>query len=180
MKLQASATTRPKLCVAMLLSAFLGIYASAPAHSAEADQTPELEFLFEELVTLGPDEPVGATPYGDRNIIPITGGRFEGPKMKGEIVPGGWDWQLAASGGCKRLEADYMIKTDDGVVINVLNIGTFCTPPDGGPAHIFTTPVFEAPMGKYDWLNGGAYVGTVARAEVNGERAVRIRFYRAK
>ncbi len=44
---------------------------------------------------------------------------------------------------------------------------------------ILTTPVFEAPKGKYDWLNGGAYVGTVEGMMMDGKRAVRIRFFKA-
>ncbi|RZM36737.1 MAG: DUF3237 family protein, partial [Sphingomonas sp.] len=47
-------------------------------------------------LTLAGDITPGKTPRGDRNIVPITGGTFEGPGdghgIKGTIIPGGWDW----------------------------------------------------------------------------------------
>ena len=49
---------------------------------------------------LSPDLIPGKTPYGSRNMIPITGGTFEGPGIRGIIVPGGWDWQLVRADGC--------------------------------------------------------------------------------
>jgi Protein of unknown function (DUF3237) len=140
---------------------------------------PALEFAFEELVTLDADVPVGETPEGRRNIIPITGGTFSGPKIKGRIMPGGWDWQLAGPGGCFNIKADYMIQTDDGVVINVVNQGRWCKDSNGKMSAPLTTPMFEAPKGRYDWLNGGAWVGTLEGAKADGKPAVRIRFYRA-
>jgi hypothetical protein len=33
-------------------------------------------------------------PLGGRRIIGIRGGRVEGPKRKGRILPGGADWQM--------------------------------------------------------------------------------------
>jgi hypothetical protein len=38
-------------------------------------------------------EDVGETPWGMRRIVKITGGEFEGPRLKGRIV-GGDDWLL--------------------------------------------------------------------------------------
>lgn len=148
--------------------------------AANPDDTPKLEFVYEETVTLGPSVHPGETPWGDRNIIPITGGAFAGPKIKGKILPGGWDWQLASKSGCHQVNADYMIQTDDGVIINVRNKGTFCPTRDEPHARMLTTPAFEAPLGKYAWLNDGAYIGTLQGATVDGKPAVRIRFYKAR
>jgi len=140
---------------------------------------PTLEFAFEEIVTLGQATLVGETSRGQRNIIPITGGTFAGPGIKGTIVPGGWDWQLVRKDGCTEVKADYMLKTDDGVVINVINEGALCPPVDGKPIPVRTQPRFEAPVGKYDWLNRTAFIGTLELAtEVEGP-AVKIRFYKA-
>lgn len=143
-------------------------------------KAPRLTYVFEELVTLDPSIPVGNTPAGQRTIVPITGGTFSGPGLKGKVLPGGWDWQLADAGGCFHLKADYMIQTDDGVTINVLNTGTWCKDSSGKSTPQFTTPVFEVPKGRYDWLNGGAWVGTVEVTKVDAKPAVRIRFYRAQ
>ena len=72
-----------------------------------------------------------------------------------------------------------MIQTDDGAIINVVNKGTACTTATEKAGRMLTTPVFEAPMGPHEWLNNGAYVGTLDGTTVEGKPAVRIRFYRA-
>lgn len=142
---------------------------------------PRLEFAFEALVTLGPGMAPGKTPYGGRNIIPIIGGSFEGPDINGTIIPGGWDWQLVRADGCIDVKADYMLKTDDGVIINVVNTGALCMTKAGkAPKPVRTSPRFEAPLGKYEWLSQTAFVGTLETAKgPKGEPAVKIRFYKA-
>ena len=154
---------------------------AATAQDRQVPPAPRLEFAFEELVTLGPAMAPGATALGRRNMIPITGGTFEGPGIKGTIVPGGWDWQLVRADGCVQIHADYMLKTDDGVIINVINDGALCMPEAGQPPKPGrTSPRFEAPLGKYAWLGQTAFVGTLEGAQgPNGEPAVRIRFYKA-
>jgi len=121
---------------------------AGPAIAQEADE-PGLKFVLEETVTLGKVVEVGKTVRGERRIIPITGGHFEGPAIKGEVMPGGWDWQLGTAGGCFRLHADYMIRTDDGVVINVVNQGTTCRDLAKPGERMITVPVFEAPLGRF-------------------------------
>lgn len=152
--------------------------AMAASGQQVAAPVPSLEFAFEELVLLGPAVKPGTTPHGIRNIIPITGGTFEGPGIKGTIIPGGWDWQLVRSAGCVDVKADYMLKTDDGVIINVLNCGALCMPKAGQPPRpVRTSPRFEAPLGKYEWLGQTAFIGTLEGAKgPNGEAAVKIRF----
>jgi hypothetical protein len=168
-------TDRAIVRIALLLAA---VFAPAPAQP-ETPPAPRLEFAFEEIVTLGAAIPVGSTALGQRNIIPITGGTFEGPGIRGTIIPGGWDWQLTRADGCTQVKADYMLKTDDGVVINVVNTGALCPPKDGKPAPVRTQPVFEAPRGKYEWLGQTAFIGTLELAGDAGKPAVRIRFYKA-
>jgi len=159
--------------------AALALFAlAAPAAAQESLPAPEL--AFEEVVTLAPAVVVGETPRGKRQYIPITGGSFSGPGISGTIVPGGWDWQLVRGDGCTELVADYFLETDDGVLINVVNSGTICPPQDGVPVPVRTHPVFEAPIGKYDWLNTGTFVGTLGMAEGVEGPAVKIRFYRVK
>jgi hypothetical protein len=154
---------------------------AVPANAQDAPAPPRLEFAFEEVVKLGAATAVGETPLGRRNIIPITGGTFEGPEIKGTIVPGGWDWQLTRSDGCTEIEADYMIRTDDGVVINVINVGVLCPPTGGRASPVRTHPRFEAPKGKYEWLNRTTFIGTLepGGGSAGAEPSVRIRFYKA-
>ena len=86
--------------------------------AAQAPAGPETEFVMQLKVTLGQAYTVGDTPQGRRTVIPITGGTFEGPLLKGTILNGGADYQLA-DGSRTTLEAIYSIKTDDGVYIQI-------------------------------------------------------------
>jgi len=162
------------------LTIAVGMMFGADAIAADGSAAPTTEFIFEETVLLGPSIPVGKTPFGDRNIVPIIGGTFAGPGIKGTIVPGGWDWQLTTVVGCFKLQADYMIRTDDGAVINVVNKGTSCGDLAKPGERIITVPVFEAPVGRYAWLNSGAYLGTLDVLQLEGKPAVKIRFFKAR
>ncbi len=151
----------------------------AKAQAPSSPPGPQLHFVYEEFVTLAAAVPVGETPIGKRNIVPITGGTFEGPGLRGSVMPGGWDWQLTLPSGCFQLHADYFLKTDDGVIIHVVNAGMVCPNSAGKRDALFTSPQFEAPKGKYDWLNGGVFVGTLEVARIDGKPAVHIRFFMA-
>ena len=120
--------------------------------------SPELEFVVQLHVLLGQTYSVGKTSHGTRTIIPITGGTFEGPDIKGEVLPGGADYQMAdAVTGHTEVEAIYCIRTDDGVNIHVRNSGIISGGQDG--FYFTTSPKFEAPAdSKYNWLNNRIFV----------------------
>ena len=149
----------------LLLSAImlLGMNFLASAQVTEPKNTPELEFALQLKVTLGDAYNCGETQHGLRTIIPITGGTFEGPHIKGTIINGGADYQLAnAAINRTELEAIYCIKTDDGVNIHVRNRGIIWSGKDanGNPSFYFkAAPQFEAPAdSKYAWLNNALFV----------------------
>ena len=125
-------------------------------------QTPELEFALQLKVTLGQAFSIENTQHGRQTVIPITGGTFEGPGIKGTIINGGADYQLANAQGRTELEAIYCIKTDDGVYIHVRNRGIIASgkDADGKPTFYFrAAPQFEAPAdSKYGWLNDALFV----------------------
>ena len=136
---------------------------TASAQVTEPKDTPQLEFALQLKVTLGDSYDVGDTQHGQRIVIPITGGTFEGPAIKGTIINGGADYQLANKAlNRTELEAIYSIKTDDGVYIHVRNRGIICSGKDaqGNPTFYFkAAPQFEAPAdGKYAWLNNSLFV----------------------
>ncbi len=162
----------------------LALATATPAAATTPADTPHLIFAFEETVTLGDATSPGRTTMGTRNIVPITGGRFEGPGdgagIRGTIMPGGWDWQLQRADGCWSVRADYMLKTDDGAIINVLNQGALCPPENGVTKPTRTVALFEPPLGRYQWLGQSAMVGTLDVITDHGQPAVRIRFYRAE
>jgi hypothetical protein len=136
---------------------------TASAQVAEPKDTPQLEFALQLKVTLGDSYDVGDTQHGQRIVIPITGGTFEGPAIKGTIINGGADYQLANKAlNRTELEAIYSIKTDDGVYIHVRNRGIISSGKDaqGNPTFYFkAAPQFEAPAdSKYAWLNNSLFV----------------------
>jgi hypothetical protein len=140
-----------------------------------------LQFVYECHVTLAEIVDFGVTVDGRRRIIPITGGSFEGPKMRGQVLSIGADWNLARSDGAGTIEAAYFLRTDDEVIIRVVNKGVGAGPygeptPDGERLFMFTNPVFEAPSGKYDWLNKSMFIGTLG-ARVEASNAVLIRVF---
>lgn len=149
-----------------LVAAALAVMAFAPqaqAQPAQGDDTPTLEFVCELHVKLGQTYTVGQTAHGARVVIPITGGTFEGPNMKGTVLEGGADYQLVDQAkGRNEIEAIYSIKTDDGVYIHIRNCGLIVTGKntDGSPNFYFRcAPKFEAPSdSKYDWLNNSLFL----------------------
>ena len=143
--------------------AIMAYLMSANAQVTEPQNTPQLEFALQLKVTLGEAYSCGETQHGQRTIIPITGGTFEGPAIKGTIINGGADYQLNNNAiGRTELEAIYCIKTDDGVNIHVRNRGIIANGKDeqGNPTFYFkAAPQFEAPAdSKYAWLNNAIFV----------------------
>ena len=150
-----------KILLSMI--AFVALSLSASAQVSEPQNTPQLEFALQLKVTLGEAYTCGETQHGQRTIIPITGGTFEGPNIKGTIINGGADYQLNNKAtGRTELEAIYCIKTDDGVNIHVRNRGIINSGKDeqGNPTFYFkAAPQFEAPVdSKYAWLNNAIFV----------------------
>jgi hypothetical protein len=138
--------------------------------------TPQLEFVFSAEGKLAAPLQIGATYEGQRRIIPILDGSFEGPRIKGTFVSiGAADWQHTRSDGVTQAEATYAIQTHDGVVIQVQNHGLRHGPAevmkrlaageevDPAAYYFRTNPRFKAPEGKYDWLNKSIFVASGAR-----------------
>lgn len=129
------------------------------------DDNPQYEHVMTLNVTLGEAFSVGETVHGTRFVIPITGGTFEGPRIKGEILAGGADYQLQ-NPKLKRtdLEAIYCIRTHDGVNIHVRNNGIISEGTEG--FYFWCSPKFEAPADSpYAWLSNGIYVCRPAGGE---------------
>src|SRR5436190_574453 len=56
--------------------------------------------LFRIELDLGASMDAGATPYGQRRIFPVSGGRFEGERVRGVVLPEtSGDWLLARQDG---------------------------------------------------------------------------------
>lgn len=138
---------------------------------------PRLEFVSEGHVSIGETVALGPSKLGQRQWIPILGGRFEGPGFSGDVLPG-VDWQVLRPDGVLDLDAHYAIRTNDGTLIKVRNRAIIYIPPDAkGVDDIYgrTVPDFEAPRdGALAWLNRTVFVGTAALAGTT----VIIRFFK--
>jgi Protein of unknown function (DUF3237) len=147
---------------------------------------PELEFVFGAQVTVDPPQDLGAFNKGQRRVVPITGGTFAGPNMRGTVVPGGADWQLIRHDGVAELDARYTLQTDDGVAIHVHNRALRYGPPDVMQALLAGRPVapgsyyfrgvtsFTTDAESYSWLGKHIIVCTAVREPEN----VKLSFYR--
>lgn len=120
------------------------------------------EFVLEARVNIGAMIQVGESKRGVRRIIPITGGTFSGPGLKGEILPGGDDWQLVRPDGDTELYARYLLKTHDGYVIQIINQALIHVDASDKSFYCKSAPDFEAPSkSPYDFLNHALYLGTL-------------------
>ncbi|MEA1650881.1 DUF3237 domain-containing protein [Nitrospirillum sp. BR 11164] len=139
-------------------------------------QLPATEFTYEALVGLDPMTPLGKSPLGERRIIPITGGVFQGPRIRGTVLAGGADRQLSRPDGVLLLNALYELRTDDGAIITVNNRALIDAPPGQTP-YAYSVLEFTAPEGPHTWLNRGIFVGTVHGLPAE-RHAVLIRVYK--
>jgi hypothetical protein len=145
----------------------------AAASAITGSPTPaplQTEFVYEAVVSIDPSIEVGATPLGRRRFIPITGGTFAGPRLKGVVLSGGADWQTERADGVTEADALYSVRAEDGTVIVVHNQGVIA---EGG-AYIRTALRFVAPEGPHAWLNCSQFVSSVAGGPRPGTVVVRV------
>jgi hypothetical protein len=129
------------------------------------------ELLCELSITVGEVQELGATPHGKRVIVPVTGGTFAGPKLKGEVLPGGGDWLCVRPDGAQELDVRITLRTDDGHFIYMTYRGFIIDSPeviqrrasgeavDPSETYWRTTHVFETGSEKYGWLNQIVAIG---------------------
>ena len=113
---------RPEEVAQPLASQGIGSDSVKIAFAPMADQ-PRLSFVMELRVEVAAPVEVGDVPGGRRRIVAIAGGTFDGPSIRGRIVPGGADWQLIRPDGVAELDARYVLETDAGQVVYIRNRG---------------------------------------------------------
>lgn len=114
---------------------------------------------------------LGPVPGGRRRIVPILSGTFEGPALKGRVLPGGADWQIVRADGLGELDTRYTLETGDGELIYVQNVGIRHAPPEitaklmkgepVDPALVYfrTVPKFETSAPELAWMMRSIFVG---------------------
>jgi hypothetical protein len=132
----------------------------------------KLRPLFIMLLQVQPAINVGNTPGVDRRVGVITGGRFEGERMRGEVLPGGSDWQAVRPGDAAwMLDVRIVLKTDDGAAICMPYRGIRHGPKDvldriakgevvkATDYYLRISGMFETSAPKYAFLNGVIALG---------------------
>jgi hypothetical protein len=114
---------------------------------------------------------IGPMPIGTRRVFNATGGRFEGERLSGEVLPGGGEWFLDAGEGFGQVDVRLMLRTDDGahvylrysgvmdfndVVMGKLAAGTST---DYGDNRFLTQVRMESAATDYAWLTSTIAVG---------------------
>lgn len=145
--------------------------------------TPELEWFADLSVTVAPPMEagivIGRNSRGRRRIIPITGGRLNGPGLRGRVLAGGADFQMVVSDTCAELDARYMIALEgslyEGQHIFVHNqamrrgsamdIARLMRgePVDPKAIYFRCVPTFEVSSDSLGWLTDSVFIGTGAR-----------------
>ena len=129
------------------------------------------EFVAEVEAAVGPPVVVGPGPAGERRIVPILGGRVSGPRLSGEVLPGGADFQLVRADGVAEIEARYALRLDDGALVYVVNRGLRhadaedmakllrgeAVPPER--VYFRTAPAFETAAPAHAWLQRSLFLG---------------------
>jgi Protein of unknown function (DUF3237) len=130
---------------------------------------PPLEHVLDLSLQVEPALVVGSTPAGARRIVNVTGGTFEGPGLRGNVLPGGADWLVGRADGVSQLDVRITLRTDDEQLIAMQYRGLI----DGNPVEVPTpagrsavegtywrvTPIFETGAEQYAWLNRIVTVG---------------------
>jgi uncharacterized protein DUF3237 len=135
---------------------------------------PEFDFLMNLAVDVGELVSMGAAPFGERRVVSILGGTFEGPGIRGEVLPGA-DWQIARTDGVIDIDATYGLKDEAGALVRVVSQGYRHGPSEVlaalargenvDPAKYFFRTImrFETGAPYLAWLNRTIAVATAAR-----------------
>jgi hypothetical protein len=146
---------------------------------------PSLEFVFAAKVRVDPPMILADEAGVQRRVVPILGGPVEGPRLKGEVLPFGADWQVVREDGTTEVLARYIIRTEDGTMISVVNQGIRRASPavirrllagervDPSQVYFRAAPTFEAPDGPHRWLAENLFITAGQRRP----DSVEIRFY---
>jgi hypothetical protein len=124
-------------------------------------------------VLVATPQDIGAVPHGVRRTAPLSGGAFEGPRLRGMVLPdAGADWLLLRADGVLELDLRVTLRTDDGALISMRSFGLRHGPRDviaaigrgetvDPASYYFRTAVrFETGHHTYAFLNRIVAVGS--------------------
>ena len=84
-----------------------------------------LEPLFTiKAIVSAPPQAVGAVPHGyTRRVMVVSGGEFDGPGLRGQVLPGGADVLLQRPDGALHLDVRLVLQTEEGELIYMTYTG---------------------------------------------------------
>ncbi|GAA1027747.1 MULTISPECIES: DUF3237 domain-containing protein [Amycolatopsis] len=109
-------------------------------------------YLFDLVVDLSP-----RVEFGDgRVFFASAGGTFHGPRLHGEVLPGGGDWAVFRPDGTMTLDVRLALRTHDGALLHLTYRGRRTS----SGTYFRTNPLFETGAEQYAWLNDVVGVGS--------------------
>lgn len=138
--------------------------------TTEGPTAPAFEYLGTLRAETGARTVVENGPQGTRTIVQITGGRFDGPRLKATLQGPSGDWITNRADGSYKLDVRVTMRTDDGALVLVTYNGVGETTPAG--ARLRAAPLFETGDPRYAWLTRlqavavGERVGTAVKYDV--------------
>jgi hypothetical protein len=117
-----------------------------------------IEFLFRIQVRASEPIRVSPGPQGDRLIVGVLDGTFEGPKLSGKVLPGsGSEWATTRPDLTLKADVRLVLETGDGahILMTYNGIGTL----EDGALRVRTAPLFQTGDERYGWLNVVQAVG---------------------
>jgi hypothetical protein len=128
--------------------------------------------LFTLEMSLYPIQEVGATPLGQRRVVPVAGGTFEGERLRGVVLPhAGSDWLLQRQDGSFQQDVRLTLEAEDGTLILMSYRGVRHAPSEVSEAlargervdpsryYLRIAPFFETSGLRHAWLNHIVAVG---------------------
>lgn len=124
---------------------------------AASDDTLQAEFLMDLRLQTQPAHEIGGAG-ATRRVVPVSGGSFQGPRLRGSVIAPGGDWMVQRPDGSRVLDVRILLRTDDTQIIYVSWRG-IAYPTPGGGLFARILPVFETGAPAYTWLNNVVAVG---------------------
>ena len=137
---------------------------------------PSLSRVYRLEATLAQPLDLGQTAQGHRRIVPLTGGTFTGPELKGTLLPGASaDWQIVLPDGTALGDIRYTLQTDGGTLLYVQSHGVRHGSADvlerlargedvDASEYTFRTSTqIETAEPELDWLNKGVFISVAGR-----------------